>query len=339
MGVGEEAPFPYPNVTHLARRIDAPMPDKAGERFLRRWGEGLGLGGERGDCASFCDSSIAVTARAVTVTGPVTEVFDKSRLLCYDARMELVLSIFPGIDLLGRGFESEGFSVVRGPDLLWGGDIRTFHVPANKFDGVIGGSPCQDFSGLNRNPSGYGLEMLHEFERVVASARPSWFLLENVPRVPNVCVDGYSIQRLDLNARECGMRQVRLRHFQFGSLDGSVIVPVRVPPAGKPERIALASEGGKVNRRSWSDFCELQGLPRNFDLSMSVTAKYRAVGNGVPVLMARVLARAVTERLSSQAARLCLCGCGRLVEGRQVMALPACRKRMERRRSVTELVL
>lgn len=251
--------------------------------------------------------------------------------------MDLVLSIFPGIDLLGRGFEAEGFSVVRGPDILWGGDIRTFDVPAGRFDGVIGGSPCQDFSGANRNPTGYSLEMLHEFERVVCSARPAWFLLENVPRVPDVLIPGYSgVQRLDLNARECGMRQVRLRHFQFGSLDGSVISPVRVAPVGKPERIALATEGSKPERRGWPDFCELQGLPRDFDLALSVVEKYKAVGNGVPVLMARVLARAVRNRLLSQSARLCLCGCGRLIEGRHLMALAACRKRMERRRSVSD---
>lgn len=248
--------------------------------------------------------------------------------------MELVLSIFPGIDLLGRGFEAEGYCVVRGPDILWGGDIRTFDVPANRFDGVIGGSPCQDFSGANRNPTGYSSEMLSEFVRVVSSARPAWFLLENVPRVPDVVIDGYSVQRLDLNARECGMRQVRLRHFQFGSLDGSVISPIRVAPVGRPERIALATEGAKVFRRSWADFCELQGLPRDFDLSsMSIKEKYKAVGNGVPIPMGRVIARAITSPLSSQS-RLCLCGCGRLIEGRQQMALPACRKRMERRRNV-----
>lgn len=248
--------------------------------------------------------------------------------------MDLILSIFPGIDLLGRGFEAEGYSVVRGPDLLWGGDIRSFNVPRGRFDGVIGGSPCQDFSGANRNPTGYSLEMLHEFERVVSAARPSWFLLENVPRVPNISIDGYSIQRLDLNARECGMRQSRLRHFQFGSIDGSVISPMRVPPMGKPERIALASEGNKTDRRSWADFCELQGLPRDFDLSMSVSAKYKAVGNGVPVPMARVLARAIANRILSQSLRLCKCSCGRIVEGRKEYALPACRKRMERRRNV-----
>jgi hypothetical protein len=30
----------------------------------------------------------------------------------------LVLSLFPGIDLFGRGFEAAGFCVVRGPDLI-----------------------------------------------------------------------------------------------------------------------------------------------------------------------------------------------------------------------------
>jgi DNA (cytosine-5)-methyltransferase 1 len=55
----------------------------------------------------------------------------------------LVLSLFPGIGLLDMAFEQEGFCVVRGPDLLWGGDVKRFHPPAGKFDGVIGGPPCQ----------------------------------------------------------------------------------------------------------------------------------------------------------------------------------------------------
>ena len=98
-----------------------------------------------------------------------------------------VLSIFPGIDLLGRGFEQEGFCVVRGPDLLWGGDIRRFHVPCGSFAGVIGGSPCQDFSQARRNsPSGGGKTLLAEFCRVVLEAQPEWFLLENVPGVPSI---------------------------------------------------------------------------------------------------------------------------------------------------------
>jgi len=52
--------------------------------------------------------------------------------------MSLVLSLFPGIGLLDMAFELEGFTVVRGPDLLWGGDVRRFHPPPGRFDGVIG---------------------------------------------------------------------------------------------------------------------------------------------------------------------------------------------------------
>src|SRR5713226_9467971 len=61
---------------------------------------------------------------------------------------QLVLSLFPGIGLLDMAFEEEGFCVVRGPDVLWGGDIRRFHPPAGVFAGVIGGPPCQAFSRL-----------------------------------------------------------------------------------------------------------------------------------------------------------------------------------------------
>jgi DNA (cytosine-5)-methyltransferase 1 len=44
------------------------------------------------------------------------------------------LSLFPGIGLLDKAFELEGFCVVRGPDVLWGGDVRGFHPPAGRFD-------------------------------------------------------------------------------------------------------------------------------------------------------------------------------------------------------------
>lgn len=253
---------------------------------------------------------------------------------------ELVLSIFPGIDLLGRGFEERGFCVVRGPDKLWGGDVRDFHPPASVFDGVIGGSPCQDFSRARRSaPTGYGLEMLNEFARVVTEARPKWFLLENVPTVPDVTVPGFHMQRFDLNARECGMRQRRLRHFQFGSRDGSFLVPDRSVTSAPVEIIALASEGAKVGRRDWPSFCRVQGIEDPLDLRhLTIKGRYLAVGNGVPLPMARVLAAAVTDREVTKGRKYCACGCGRPVTELSRYAGAACRKRMQRRReSVSEL--
>src|SRR3954466_16146717 len=99
----------------------------------------------------------------------------------------LVLSLFPGIGLLDMAFELEGFCVVRGPDVLWGGDVRRFSPPAGRFDGVIGGPPCQIFSALRHlNPLAgqkHG-NLIPEFERVVEEAGPAWFLMENVPDAP-----------------------------------------------------------------------------------------------------------------------------------------------------------
>ncbi|WP_172656977.1 DNA cytosine methyltransferase [Collimonas arenae] len=250
-----------------------------------------------------------------------------------------MLSLFPGIDLFGRGFEEEGFSVVRGPDPLFGGDIRAFHVPPGRFDGVFGGPPCPDFSKARRSaPTGYGLEMIREFERVVCESRPDWWLMENVPGVPDLHIDGYSHQRIDLNAREVGLDQNRHRHFQFGHRDGLVITVPRGPKSTTFQPCCVASEGAQMGRRDWEKFCGLQGLTQAPSLDqLTLSARYRAVGNGVPVNMARALARAILRASSPDAVRLCGCGCGRPVEGKAIYAIPACRKRVQRR-SVTDLV-
>jgi DNA (cytosine-5)-methyltransferase 1 len=253
-----------------------------------------------------------------------------------------VLSVFPGIDLFGRGFESAGFTVVRGPDPLFGSKIETFSPPADVYEGIIGGSPCQDFSQSRRAPpTGNGLRLIDEFLRVVVEASPDWFVLENVPRVPSINVFGYRMQRFNLTAAECGGRQRRLRTFQFGCRDSSnaLVLDRCDSPSGHIEPCCMASEGNRTGRRSWADFCELQGLPRDFELpGLTIEARYRAVGNGVPVYMARVVAIAIKRRHVTPSARVCICHCGRQVYGDAMHATPACRKRMERRRRVRAAV-
>src|SRR5258708_36941916 len=64
--------------------------------------------------------------------------------------MELVLSLFPGIDLLGRAFAAAGYAVVSGPDLLFDTRIEDFHAPPSRFDGIVGSPPCQNYSDANR---------------------------------------------------------------------------------------------------------------------------------------------------------------------------------------------
>ncbi|WP_334181181.1 DNA cytosine methyltransferase [Methylobacter sp.] len=242
----------------------------------------------------------------------------------------LILSLFPGIGLLDRGFEDAGFCVVRGPDLIFGGDIRRFTVPSGRFDGVIGGPPCQDFSKARRDqPTGQGLEMLFHFKRIVLEARPSWWLAENVPGVPDMHIDGYSWQRLDLNASDLGMSQRRLRHVQFGAIDYSQLIIDRKKTLGRNPTV-LANDS-----RPLSEIAALQGLPEDFDIpAFTRSALVRAIGNGVPYGLARALAQAVLNRQTG--VTLCACSCGRPVTGRQVYAGNACRKRVFDRKTVTD---
>lgn len=263
---------------------------------------------------------------------------------------QVILSLFPGIGLLDRAFEECGFCVVRGPDTLWGGDIRRFSPPAGIFWGIFGGPPCQDFSSLRRvAPTGYGLEMLEQYVRVVIEAKPEWWLLENVSRVPTVTrLPGqvfselghiYTVQRLDINqAWYCDV--TRLRHIQFGSQSGRLLnVTRRAVTPGLPGA-ALANDD-----RSFDELCRLQGLPDGFDLPPFLASeKKRAVGNGVPMAMGLALAQAIIEAYQKPVilqrdlagtvtpVKKCACGCGRQVTGKAKYFDYSCRKRAQRQR-------
>ncbi len=248
------------------------------------------------------------------------------------AGVELVLALFPGAGLLDRGFERAGMCVVRGPDLLWGGDIRRFHPVPNRFDGIIGGSPCQDFSKARRGipPTGNGVAMIAEFVRVVSQANPLWWLLENVPGVPDVQIEGYSWQRLDLRASDFGVNQRRSRHIQFGSRDNTRLVIPRNPSTHPVSAAVMASD----NETPISRMAVLQGLPADFKIpGFTLAATRKAIGNGVPVPMAEALGVAVRDRVDAQSVTLCACGCGRPVTGKATYAETSCRMRAMRRRN------
>lgn len=234
--------------------------------------------------------------------------------------MQLVLSLFPGIGLLDMAFEQEGFCVVRGPDVLWGGDIRRFHPPAGKFNGVIGGPPCQAFSRLAHMVRHNGLQprfgnLIPEFERCVYDSQPDWFLMENVPDAPVPHVDGYETWATLLNNRQLGQIQNRVRRFSFGSPQRTVLMidTVALEPAkfeyaathGSREIPVKIGGSGKVKRSvrtgkrvSFEKLCESQGLEATFDITaFTQEAKRQAIGNGVPLPMGRAIARAVKEAI------------------------------------------
>lgn len=226
------------------------------------------------------------------------------------SKMQLVLSLFSGIGLLDKAFKEAGFCVVSAGDIINGShfDIRDFIGVKNKFNGIIGGSPCQDFSTLKRDRGNYSLNMMYEFLRVVSECEPDWYLLENVKGVPNVTqlldvsvtppglnidvtqLRNYSYQRIDIN-QGWYEETTRLRHIQFGSKENLYLDIPRGKCLNIRNGCALASDD-----RSFKELCKIQGLDIDFDLpSFNVAGKKRAVGNGVPLSIGRVLANAVNS--------------------------------------------
>lgn len=274
---------------------------------------------------------------------------------------KLILSLFPGIDLLGKAFEQAGYCVVRGPELFLGQDIRKFIPPPNVFWGVIGGPPCQDFSQLRRTPpTGYGKKMLKEFARVVMQAKPQWWLMENVPRVPDLYIPGYYWQRIDINQ---GWYDpvTRLRHYQFGSLTPRLLDIPRGQIKPNCESAALARD-----KRPIKKLLQLQGLPSSTKFAFSnqetpfkVSGIKTVLGNAVPLSVGKVLAEEIkrifaqpplTIQLTftgesqpgesqSQIVNRCQCPCRRSVPQSQSHYDYACRKRMERRREEAKEVV
>lgn len=253
---------------------------------------------------------------------------------------ELVLSLFPGVGLLDRAFVEAGFCVVRGPDLIHGGDVREFHAVRSRLNGIVAGPPCQGFSVANSHRKNddhpsvrNSREMLWHTLRIIDEARPEWFLIENVPCVPDVRMDGYTIQRIPITDFECGGVQHRCRHVQFGSRKGHIIRPNRVNDITHNRRKGRPPKAITTKTDRWTDYpdvCRRQGLETPIELpGWYRTAKFKAVGNGVPLRMGLTLALAVKFRSRPVEETDCQCGCGRTVSKRALTATASCRKRKQ----------
>lgn len=245
----------------------------------------------------------------------------------------LVLSLFSGFGFLDKMFAEEGFCVVRGPDLLWGEDVRGWHAPAGKFTGVIGGPPCQEWTDLVFLNRAQGVSSKHgdqipEFERIVAETQPDWFLMENAPLSPAAKVEGYRVHDQILKDAWVGGETRRERRFSFGTRAGLRLdIATLALHRPDPERAItgdarLGSVGERVRRKDKGirggpapnegrcmplpDMLRLQGYPLDIftdDSPFTLKAKRQMVGNGVPYAMGRAVARAVKAALQQAAPR------------------------------------
>lgn len=244
----------------------------------------------------------------------------------------LVLSLFPGIGLLDMAFEEAGFCVVRGPDLLWGGDVRTFRVPAGRFDGVIGGPPCKRFSPLANivravhGEDAVAPDLIPEFERIVSEAAPTWFLMENVTQAPRPSVPGYAVQTQDIADVWVGGSTGRVRSFSYAgpgrffietlALHSMDPKPTVTTNSGGRRKVIAYDDNGRVrglaghadhhrlSYRSLDEMAADQGVPAEFVAALQEHGAFTSkairtgLGNGVPLAMGRAVAAAVKRALA-----------------------------------------
>lgn len=224
----------------------------------------------------------------------------------------LVLSLFPGADLFGRAFEALGFCVVRGPEWMLGQDVRDFHAAPGRFDGVIGGPPCQSFSRALRD----GYEASHEnlipeFVRIVEEAQPRWAVMENVPEAAGAAPRW---DHVFLSDWDCGGLTFRKRGFWFYGLPAPLLPS---PRPGRAEYSVLASSWNftnsdtKQNNLTAPVAARLQGWPELGTLlverwpgTFCSNNKWRGVsGHSRNVLAVHMLGNGVPRALGEYVAR------------------------------------
>lgn len=226
----------------------------------------------------------------------------------------LVLSLFPGIGMLDYPFSEAGYCVVRGPDVMYQGDIRDFHAPPGHFGGVIGGPPCQAFSQLrylvecNGNSPRFG-DLTPQFARVVRESQPLWWVMENVPQAPTPNVgDGYSTHVYMLSDHASGGLTMRKRMIVMGvrGVVNDWPTPVSAPITTRPYPTVTRTPiyDKKTGRRvvlSAQDMLRRQGFPKDFiprHCGLTKRTQRQAAANGVPLAMGREIVRLLQAALT-----------------------------------------
>jgi len=166
------------------------------------------------------------------------------------------IDLFAGCGGLSRGFNDAGFDIVEAvesdfyaaatfkenfPDAQVRYRRLQYYRDVPPVDLVIGGPPCQGFSGLGKkDPADLRNRLWRGYARVVSRSECRVFVLENVDRFGESAefgllkretgrgglLEGFSIERHSLNAADFGVPQRRVRTVIIGSRVGEIGQPV-----------------------------------------------------------------------------------------------------------------
>ena len=161
------------------------------------------------------------------------------------------VDLFCGAGGMSLGFQKAGFQIVLAVDNwnvavdcykrnfahqveqldLHNVDAVSTRVAKAKPDIIIGGPPCQDFSGAGSRKEGSRAQLTSDFAAIVAKCSPKYFVMENVERARlsnayatarNIFLNaGYRLTEIVLDACFCGVPQHRKRFFCIGGKNES----------------------------------------------------------------------------------------------------------------------
>ncbi len=199
-----------------------------------------------------------------------------------------VISLFSGCGGLDLGFKRAGYNIVWANDILEDacktyaknigdhvihGDISELDLNSiPNGDVIIGGPPCQGFSGIGkRDPNDSRSALVFSYLDVVAKIQPKLFLFENVTGLKSSkapdgskVIDnlkeafedlGYSVNLYTLNAANYGVPQKRRRVFIIGNRIG---LNITAPPE-------THSKDGKENKKWTTSFEAISDLDNPTD--------------------------------------------------------------------------
>lgn len=244
-------------------------------------------------------------------------------------RYPTVVDLFCGCGGFSEGFKQAGFNIVLGIDHwlpalvsfknnhkcdVLQADIRNIeHLP--DCDVIIGSPPCQNFSSINvKKNIRAGLELVHEFERIIKLNEPKYWIWENVEYVKR-----FYPQASILNSWDYGLPQRRKRAFitNFSFFRMRCLEGEWTPPYGYDgHRADYKSNGGwahscksgtvrtkRIRDLETNEFLpiddvkRLMGFPTDYYLSGGVSIQQKQLGNAVCPPIAKELAEAIMDHI------------------------------------------
>jgi len=170
---------------------------------------------------------------------------------------------------LSLGFKNAGYELEEGLD-VWEPALKTYRThlkaPARREDislyypgradfdvVIIGGTPCQDFSLINKKRNIYSKrsQLVLDYCRIVKEVQPQSFIFENVLHLSKWAeaalleMSGYKVTKHLVETSDYGVPQRRVRKIFIG--DKSRRIRLKPQPGSRPVTVREAFAGIPVN--------------------------------------------------------------------------------------------